>query len=206
MKRLGMWSASTQGVLGVVYAATLGIGMNATGFDQPIVDPVLAIMELLTLVSAPLLVVMMAAVHVAAPADYKACSLTALAFMILVAGLTSAVHFVGLTALRQVGAAGLAWPSPLYALELLAWDIFLGLSLLFAAPVFQGSGLKRSIRLCLLATGGLCLTGSIGPATGDMRYQFIAVVGYGALLPVTCFLLARSFRGASVHGGAHHAA
>jgi hypothetical protein len=114
--------------------------------------------------------------------------------MILVAGLTSAVHFVGLTALRQMGAEGIAWPSPLYALELLAWDVFLGISLLFAAPVFQGAGLNQAIRISLFATGGLCIAGTIGPATGDMRFQFVAVAGYGALLPVTCLLLAQVFR------------
>ena len=51
----------------------------------------------------------------------------ALAFMVLVTGLTATVHFIDLTALRQTGMEGIVWPSAIYAVELLAWDVFLGL-------------------------------------------------------------------------------
>jgi len=58
------------------------------------------------------------------------------------AGLTSAIHFVTLTSDRQTDFAVLEWPSKLYAVELLARVIFLGLSLLCAAIVFLGSGIR----------------------------------------------------------------
>ena len=99
-------------------------------------------MEILTLLSAPILVVLMAAVHAYAVPQYKVHSLIAFAFMVLMAGLTSSVHFVELTAVRQSATASLTWPSMAYALELLAWDVFLGLSLLFAAPVFTAGKLE----------------------------------------------------------------
>jgi len=150
-------------------------------------------METLTLVAAPLLVILMSTLHSTASLDFKAYSLIALAFMILAAGLTSSVHFIGLTALRQTGMEGIVWPSILYAIELLAWDVFLGLSLLFAAPVFQGKGLKRKIRLTLIITGILCITGTLGPVTGDMRLQFISVLGYGIVLPVVWLMIAKDF-------------
>jgi hypothetical protein len=60
--------------------------------------------------------------------------------------------------------------------------------------VFQGNRLKRTIRICLFTTGGLCILGTLGPATGDMRLQLIAVGAYGVLLPVTVLLLATDFR------------
>lgn len=113
--------------------------------------------------------------------------------MILAAGLTSGIHFVGLTALRQTGAGGITWPSALYALGPLAYDVFLGLSLLLAAPVFRGGGPKRSLRVVLAATGFLCRVGTLGPVAGEMRLQFIAVLGYGLLLPAASLLLARDF-------------
>jgi hypothetical protein len=178
--------------VGVAYAVTLVIGIGATGFHDPIRGPMLVAMELLTLLSAPLLVLLMAAVHGSAPPGFKVYSAAALAFATLVTGLTAAVHFLGLTALRQLGTQGIQWPSPLYALELLAWDVFLGLSLLLAAPIFRAR--DRAVTTSLLVTGGLCLLGTLGPATGDMRFQFIAVVGYGALLPVTSYFLAAHFR------------
>jgi hypothetical protein len=193
--RLGSWSALAVFLIGVIYAITLAIGLALFGLTEPIADPVLAIMEVLTLLSAPALVVVMAAVHGYAPPERKTYSLTALAFMILAAGATSAVHFVELTAFRQMGTAGIAWPSGAYALELLAWDVFLGLSLLFAAPVFENHGLARVVRRGLLVSGFLCLAGVLGPALGDMRLQRVGVLGYAGVLPLVCLMLSRLFRG-----------
>jgi hypothetical protein len=68
----------------------------------------------------------------------------------LLAGVTSVVHFCVLTLSRQREFAGrpweslvfpFAWPSVVYALDTLAWDVFIPLSVLFAALVFRGSRL-----------------------------------------------------------------
>lgn len=193
--RLGSWSAFALFLIGSLYLVALAIGFAIHGLAAPIVDPVLAIMEILTLVSAPLLLIMMAAVHDYAPTTHKTYSLIALAFMILVVGMTSAVHFVELTALRQLGTGGIVWPSPAYALELLAWDIFLGLSLLFAARVFEGGGLQGRVRRGLSISGALCIAGVLGPAVGNMRLQLVGILGYAGVLPVVCFMLGRLFRG-----------
>jgi hypothetical protein len=188
-----MWSAIGLFIIGVFYAMTVAIGIYETGFAKPIVDPILAVMEILTLIAAPLLVILMSTIHSTTSLDLKAHSSIALNFMILAAGLTGTVHFIGLTTLRQTGMEGIVWPSILYAVELLAWDVFLGLSLLFAAPVFQGKGLNRKIRITLIITGVLCITGTLGPVTGDMRLQFISVLGYGVVLPVVWLMLAKYF-------------
>ena len=194
MSRLGFWSALSFFGVGVAYIITLAVGLAAAGLTKPIVDPVLAIMELLTLLSAPLAVVTMAAVHSRTSSDDKIYSVVALVFMAMMAGVTMSVHFVELTALRQMGSAGLAWPSVPYALELLAWDVFLGLALLFAAPVFRGSRLEGSVRVGMFLAGFLCIAGASGPALGDMRFQFIAVAGYVVVLPIVFLLLAILFR------------
>jgi hypothetical protein len=194
MNRLGVWSASVLCVIGVAYFVTLAVGFASAGFSKPIVDPVLAVMEILTLVSAPFLVVLMAAVHAYAAPQHKVHTLVAFAFMVLMAGLTSSVHFVELTAVRQSATASLTWPSTAYALELLAWDLFLGLSLLFAAPVFTAGKLESAVRVGLYIAGTLCLVGVLGPTSGDMRLQFIAVTGYAGVLPAVFLLLAMLFR------------
>ena len=194
MNRLGLWSASALCVIGVAYVVTLAVGFASAGFAKPIVDPVLAVMEMLTLLSAPILVVLMAAVHAYAAPQFKVHSLIAFAFMVLMAGLTSSVHFVALTAVRQSATASLTWPSTAYALELLAWDLFLGLSLLFAAPVFTAGKLESSVRAGLYVAGTLCMVGVLGPTSGDMRLQFIAVAGYAGVLPAVFLLLAMLFR------------
>jgi hypothetical protein len=122
---VGRWSSFAVFLVGVAYLVALVIGFTTRGLSAPIVDPLLAVMEILTLIAAPLLLVMMAAIHGRAPADRKTVSAVAFAFMILATGMTSAVHFVELTAMRQLGSASLVWPPPACAVELLAWD-FLG--------------------------------------------------------------------------------
>ena len=194
MNRLGAWSASALCVIGVAYVFTLAVGFVSAGFAKPIVDPVLAVMEILTLLSAPILVVLMAAVHAHAAPHYKIHCLVAFAFMVLMAGLTSSVHFVELTVVRQSATASLTWPSMAYALELLGWDVFLGLSLLFAAPVFTAGKLEGAVRAGLCVAGTLCMVGVLGPTSGDMRLQFIAIVGYAGVLPTVGLLLMLLFR------------
>lgn len=192
--RIGVWAATALGVVGVGYAVVTTVGMVQAGLTAPIVDPVLAIMELLTLLSAPLIVVLLAAVHSWAPERRATHSLIALCFGVLMAGLTSSVHFVNLTAGRQSGRLVLVWPSVPYAVELLAWDVFLGLALVFAAAVFIGRGRARAVRWGLGTSGALCLLGSVGPLLGDMTVQRLGMAGYGIGLPVSCFLLAGFFR------------
>ena len=153
--RLGRWSAVAVFLIGLAYLVTLAVGFAARGLAEPIVDPILAIMEVLTLMSAPPMVVIMAAIHDYAPVNRKIYGVIALAFTILFAGSTSAVHFVALTAGRQLGSRGIVWPSAVYAVELLAWNLFLGLALLFAAPVFDGGGPERGVRGGLLISGPL---------------------------------------------------
>lgn len=192
--RIGFWAATGLALIGAAYAVAVGFGIADAGLTDPIGDPVLAVMEIITMVASPLVVLLMAAVYGIAGRDRKALGLTALAFGAIMAGLTSAVHFTALTAGRQIGVAVLQWPSTAYAVELLAWDVFLGLSLLFAAPVFVGAGVFAAARWSLAITGALCLAGTIGPITGSMALQRIGILGYGVGLPVSCVILARVFR------------
>ncbi len=197
--RLGSWSAFAVFLIGVAYLVALTIGFTVYGLNEPIADPILAVMEVLTLISAPFIVVMMAAIHDYASIDRKIYGLVAFGFAILFVGMTSAVHFVELTALRQRGSGGIVWPSPEYAVELLAWNLFLGLALLFAAQVFDSRGAERGVRRGLLITGVLCVAGIIGPAIGNMRLQLVGVLGYAVVLPVVSFMLARLFRSDHAH-------
>jgi hypothetical protein len=191
--RLGCWSSVALVGIGVAYVLALAAGFARHGWDEPITDPVLAVMEVLTLLSAPAVVVLMVAVHAQATPERKVYGLIAVSFATLFAGTTSAVHFVELTAARQLRGGGFVWPSRTYAAELLAWDVFLGLALVFAAPVFRGGGLERAVRRSLLVCGALCLAGTIGPVLGNMRLQLVGVLGYAGLLPVVSILLARLF-------------
>jgi hypothetical protein len=191
---VGRWSSLAVFVVGVAYLIALAIGFTTRGLSAPIVDPLLAVMEILTFIAALLLLVMMGAIHGRAREERKTVSAVAFAFMILATGMTSIVHFVELTAVRQLGSASLVWPSAAYAVELLAWDVFLGLSLVFAALTFEDSGRERPVRRGLLVCGILCLLGVVGPVVGNMRIQLVGVFAYGGVLPVVCLFLSRFFR------------
>jgi hypothetical protein len=195
-RRLGSWSAFAVFLIGVIYIAALALGFATHGLEEPITDPLLAVMEVLTILSAMALLVMMAAIHSFASMERKICGSIALGFMTIVTGTTSAVHFVELTAARQLGTGSIVWPSTTYAVELLAWNLFLGLSLLFAAPIFEGDDLQRHVRRGLRISGALCVAGVLGPVVGNMRLQLVGVLGYAGILPLVCFILARLFRAA----------
>ncbi len=193
--RLGYWSALALVGVGVGYVLALAAGFARHGFREPIGDPVLAVMEVLTLLSAVPIVTLMAAIVGEAPASRRSFGLVALSFATLCAGVTGTVHFVELTAARQLGEGSLVWPSRVYAAELMAWDVFLGVALLFASPLFRRNRLERRARVLLLLCGTLCLVGALGPLIGNMRVQLVGVLGYAIVLPVVCAFLARVFAG-----------
>jgi hypothetical protein len=180
-------------VIGLAYLAALIVGFVQVGFDAPIGDPVLAVMEALTLLSAMAILITMAAVHQHAADDRRIFAAIALTLTAIFAGITSTVHFIELTASRQVGVAEIAWPSARYAAELLAWDWFLGAALIFAALVFDQGGAERTLRRALLLSGVLSFAGIAGPLVGHMGVQRIGILGYAVVLPIAFFLLARFF-------------
>jgi hypothetical protein len=197
-RRLGI--VSSVGVLvGSVYAAVLVAGFLALRTPkQPIGDPWFSMLEILILLLMPLMVTLMVAVHAWARAEGKALSLVALVFMSVLAGLTCDLHFVILAVSRQPAFTGLAWmplllsfewPSIPYALDILAWDVFFPLFVLFAAPAFSGNRLATSIRVLLITSGALALAGLSGVIAGDMQLRNIGIVGYAGVFPVVALLL-----------------
>ena len=106
-------------MISVAYAAIMVAGFASLG----------------NLVMAPVMVVLMAAVHACAPAHLRMFSLIAFGWMLMAACLTMTVHVVELVVARRVepeavpGFARLfdfAWPSMLYAVDIVAWDLPLG--------------------------------------------------------------------------------
>lgn len=197
-RKIGRAAAWAVSFLLVVYAVTTVLGfLSLKSPLDPIGDPYFSIMELLTVLIAPLLVLSMIAVHAYASPEVKVYSLSALVFMVILAGITSCVHFVILTVSHQIEATGLTWiplflsfkwPSVVYALDILAWDWFFALSMLFAAPVFKGGGLETAVRVLMIISGVLSLAGLIGVPLSDMQIRNIGIIGY-ALVAIVVFLL-----------------
>jgi hypothetical protein len=174
----------------------------AGGLEAPIVDPALAIMELLILVEAPLIVLLFVALHHYAAPNRSSFSLAALSLVVVMTALTLGVHFVMLTVGRQLDTSvmpgfdrffSFMWPSVVYALDILAWDFCFGLALLLVAPVFVGGGIQRAIRIGLILAGVLCLAGLLGVITANMQIRNIGIVGYAIVFPAMTLLMARLF-------------
>jgi hypothetical protein len=200
---IGMWSARVLAAFGVAYAVTMVAGFAAMGnLSKPLEDPYLAIMEVLILVMAPVLVLLAVVIHACAPEGTKTYSMTALGWMLLLAGFTMTVHLVQLTVVRRIDPSAIQgfqylfnwhWPSVLYGVDVVAWDIFFALALLFAAPVFHAAG-HAAVRNGLLIAGAMCVLGIIGPAVNHIALRQIGIIGYAIVWPIVCVPLSKAFR------------
>ncbi len=190
-------------ILAILYALTTLLGFLALKSPlDPIGDPYFTLMELLILLMAPLMVVTMVALHQSTAPQQKTYSLAALAFMLLMAGLTMGIHFVILTVSRSLEAAGpswavfffaFKWPSVAYTLDILAWDIFFPLSFLCALPIFRSGRLEGAIRILMMISVVLCFAGLIGIPLANMSYRNIGIIGYAVFAPVVFLLLGIRF-------------
>ncbi len=197
---LGLWSSRAFLLLGVAYVAAIGSGfLSNRNLKDPVKDPHLATAEVLILLMAPVMVTLSVAIHASTPSDERPYTLIALGWMVAAAATTSIVHFVELTVGRQLGTAehpayervfGFRWPSILYAVDIVAWDIFFALALLFTTPAFDG---EAAIQAGLLASGLLALIGLVGPVTGRIPWRAIGIFGYAVVFPATCIPLSRHF-------------
>ncbi|MDF2701888.1 MAG: hypothetical protein K0S10_832 [Rubrobacteraceae bacterium] len=204
-RSLGIFSAAATVILLVAYAVTLAVGLaSLESAQQPIGDPMFTILEVLIIIMMPVMVALMVVVHAWAPVHAKALSLISLVFMSLLAGVTCSLHFVILTLSRLPEFTGqpwlplvfsFSWPSIAYALDILGWDVFFALSMLFAAPVFRGSRLAAWIRVLMIASAVLALAGLSGVVAGDMQLRNIGIVGYvGVFLVVAALLVVLFYR------------
>ncbi|HTP14735.1 MAG TPA: hypothetical protein VMK13_02735 [Streptosporangiaceae bacterium] len=208
---IGMWSARALCAFGAAYAVTMVAGFAAMGnLSKPLEDPYLAIMEVLILVMAPVLVLLAVVIHACAPEGTKTYSMTALGWILLAAGFTMTVHLVQLTVVRRIDPSAIHgfqylfnwhWPSMLYGVDIVAWDIFFGLALLFAAPVFHAAG-HAAARNGLLIAGAMCLVGVIGPAVNHIALRQIGIIGYAIVWPIVCIPLSKAFWHAGPPSGA----
>jgi hypothetical protein len=213
---LGMVGAWSTFVVNEAYAVTSGLGyLSAQSPSDPISDPYLSIMSLLIVLMAPFLVVTMVAVHAYAAPELKLYSLTALAFMILLAGITSTINFAILAVARQPNPPSSqwilsyitsGWPPLPQALDFFAWDWFFALSMLLAAPVFRGGRLANAVRALMLLSGVLCLLGLVWLPISPPQGTIIGTIGWGVAGPFVFLLLANLFTRIQPESGPHPAA
>jgi hypothetical protein len=187
--------------LGMFYALTTTIGLlSIESSHEAIGEPYFTIMEVLSILISLLMGVSMVAVHYYASPRDKMFSLTAVILMFMVTAITSCVHFLILSVSHSKEAGQLPnysflfsfkWPSVVYALDILAWDLFFGLSMLFAAPVFKKDRIGKFVKVFLIICGILSLIGLIGVPLQNMQIRNIGIIGYAVVGPIAFLLIGK---------------
>jgi hypothetical protein len=157
-------------------------------------------MEVVTIISAPLILLLIEAIITFTLPENKWWQHLAHVFTACCIVLTATTHFVNLTVTRPLMDKGLnvpkyfqigQWPSIEMAADYLAWGFFLGLAFICTAvAVFHVEKLKR-IRITVLVCGIMCLVGFMGPVLNLEPLWYVAIMGYTIGTILICIELMR---------------
>ena len=194
----GTISAFTVAVLLVAYIVTTILGfVSLESSEDPIEDPYFTLMEVFILLLMPLMLLVMVTFHQHTPPTKQLFSLAALGFLAITTGTTSSIHFVIWTVGKPISEQienseylfSFSWPSIAYAIDILSWDWFFALSMLFGAfAVDWSTRIEKSIRILMVLSGVLSLIGLIAIPLDNMNVRIIGIVGY-AVVTIPIFLL-----------------
>jgi hypothetical protein len=184
--------------IGILYiiVVTVGIG-TADKASGKISDQVLVIMEVLTLLSAIAFLLLSVSLHFLTSKKLRIFSMTGLLFMAISTALTCCVHFIGLTVSKDLikvnnsfeGLFSFNWPSLLFSIDILAWDLFFGLAFLFLGIPFLHCKEERKIGVIMIISGMFSLLGLIALPLNNMNIRFIGIFGYTVLPVIACIML-----------------
>jgi len=193
--RIVSWTVSS---IIIIYLITLILGfLSLKSPNEPIGNPYFSILELLIIMLAPLIVFSLVVVHKSTPEKLKIYSLTALIFMSIMACISCCLHFVILTLSQQevflnnswsLLVFSFTWPSVAYSVDILAWDFFFALSMLFLSATFRKKGLETLIKILLIISGVISFIGLLGIPLNNMQVRNIGIIGYTILAIVVFFL------------------
>jgi hypothetical protein len=198
--RVGIWTSGIVTGAGIVY----GIGLlallcvNGMRLARPSAEVQLWV-GLATFGVAPFILAIVVCIHRSVPEPDRVLTQLGLAFTVLFTSMVSINRFVQLTVVRKATISGetegltrflpYSSTSVTFALEILGWGVFLGITALVLAPVFRRGTLESAIRWTAAAYGVLSLTGAIGYAiqsrlfiVGFLAWGFVLYIWTGMLL------------------------
>lgn len=200
---LGVWSALITTLGGVIYFVAILAALLTGQFTFPPSDALQLFGGISSLVLCPLLVILMACLHTVTPAERKAFSQICLAFTLLFAIAVSINRFTQLGVVRQSIASGTApgvdWFLPygdhsiMLGLEMMGWGWFLGLAMLFAAPLFSKGKVELWLRGLMILYGVLGLISAVAYLMAS-PLSVVGFVAWGLVLFIITALLAVYFR------------
>ena len=188
-RKVGRFAAWTGFGIMQVYSVVSGLAFfSLKGPYDAVEEPYLPVMALLTILLSSVMVVTLIAVHAYAAPEHRVYSFMALAFAILLAGITSSVNFAVFVVSRQAIEASAPWhsvflpyrwPTMAYAMDLFAWDWFYSLAVLSAAVVFTKGPLERVTRIVMVLSGWLSLIGLTAMPFAPTVGIGFSIVGWG---------------------------
>lgn len=201
--KIGQTTSFSVFLLGVIYLIITVLGfLSLKSPQEQIPDPFFTIMEIMSiLISLSMAISLTALFFVQTSKTKKMIGLVSLLLMYLVTCITSCVHFVVLS-FRSSSSISMSqyetflsfqWPSVVYALDILAWDWFYALSILFAAFLFGQDRMGKVIRILLIISAVLSLVGLLGVPLENMNIRNIGIIGYAVIGPFTFLLIGRTF-------------
>jgi hypothetical protein len=195
---VGFWSAVAVSLLVAGFGTLLVVGLWLDTLEASFA---------VCLVLAPAFVSMMASIHRRASGERQVWSLIGLCFAVAYSVLVTITYFTQLTVVRS-NAGGLtgdalrliefAPGSWTFALDMLGYA-FMTLATLAAAPVFDGSGLERWLRIWFILHGSLVVPtlltpALIGPSAEADQAGSLALIGWSALFLPLSVMVAVWFR------------
>jgi hypothetical protein len=155
-----------------------------------------------SLILAPMFAALMLCIYHYAPSDKKVLGQLGFSFALVCATILSIHYYIQLTFVQQgllnnqtTGLWLFASPNP----HSLFWTFaalgygFMGISLLFAAPIFKEKS-ENKIRLLFAGNGVIGLGFLIGNALGIFAVNIFASFIWGALFPFAAIFVARAFK------------
>ncbi len=203
VNRVGFWAAVIVAVLGAIYLALLIGYFSIEGFAFPPTPFVQIVGGLVTILSAPAILVIFAALLHMAPPEKRILGTLGVCFASLFVMAVSINRFVQLTVIR-LDPVGQASPdlarflpystgSVMFSMEILGWGLFLSMAALFVSPLFRGSRVQSALRWLLIIFAVFSLTSVIGFAT-NTPLTAAGFVAWGPVLLALAVLLAVFFK------------
>lgn len=192
------WTASAVLLLGVVYIALIAWGILSSDPETGLIrDQVRMFMEIATVVSALVLLLLSLALKQAYASQQVFFSEISVVFMTILVTLTSVVHFVSVTVSDRIIAEtplltpllSLNWPSVLLSIDILAWDMFFGLAFIFMGLSLRQQPALSPTRYLMILSGSLSLVGLIALPFDNMDIRYIGIFGYTVMPIISCVFL-----------------
>ena len=201
VSQIGFWTSIMLVVLGLLYILLLIYTISMVGFDSAFPNFVQLVASILTLITAPVLVILFTAIRFVHEDGKKIFGSLGVSFIVLFAAAVSINRFVHLMVIQPslpdiptdlIRFLPYGPGSVMFALEILGWGFFSSLAAVCVAPLFSGSSRNKAIRWLFLLYAVLSFM-SIISFVANIPIPF-GPIAWGPILLVLSVLLSVYFR------------